>query len=301
MSRIARPTNSTNVRSFMARLRRWGLAAGLRLRPARVLDHLALEFFRARGGRASPEERRVLAAGDPARLRIGVHEVAVRTFGAGPVALLAHGWNGHAGQLVPLIEPLVRGGHRVVTFDFPAHGDSSGTHLTVTEMAEVIGAVAQWAGDVHAIVAHSLGSVAAARAVDRGLRVERLVLLAPAVSPRQWVHAFAKLSGLPAHWRSAFEETVERRAGASLDDVDLRSLAPRMHVPLLVVHDATDRYVSASQIESLLRAWPQSTQMCTSGLGHFRVLRDDRVIAAVSQFVAPGSSSASSRYPTVHG
>ncbi|MFW5926194.1 MAG: alpha/beta hydrolase [Myxococcota bacterium] len=286
---------------MIQRLHRGWLAAGLRLRPARSLDRLARAFFRVRGGRASPEEREVLAAGTPARLRIGPHDVAVRVFGAGPVVLLAHGWNGHAGQLAPLVEPLVRDGHRVVAFDFPGHGDSSGTHLTVTEMAEGVEAVARWAGEIRAVVAHSLGSVAVARAVDRGLRVDRLVFLAPAVAPRQWVRAVAKLSGLPNSWRPAFEQAVERRAGAPLDDVDLRVLGPRMHVPLLVVHDAADRYVPASQIHSLLRAWPRSTQMRTSGLGHFRVLRDDRVIAAVRQFVAPGSSSASSRYPTVHG
>src|SRR5205085_10246750 len=55
--------------------------------------------------------------------------LAAWRWGTGPTILLVHGWEGRGAQLGALVEPLVDAGFSVLTFDGPAHGDSSGKRL----------------------------------------------------------------------------------------------------------------------------------------------------------------------------
>nr|MBA2673324.1 alpha/beta hydrolase [Ramlibacter sp.] len=47
--------------------------------------------------------------------------------GDGPVALLVHGWGGHAAQMLPLALALEQRGIQPVLLDLPAHGRSGGS------------------------------------------------------------------------------------------------------------------------------------------------------------------------------
>ncbi|HMI90586.1 MAG TPA: alpha/beta fold hydrolase, partial [Polyangiales bacterium] len=86
--------------------------------------------------------------------------LSVSEWGRGPAVLLVHGWNGHSGQLTELVAPLVAAGRRVVAFDQPAHGRSSGQRATLIDFAGAVRAVADAVGPLDAIVAHSLGATA---------------------------------------------------------------------------------------------------------------------------------------------
>jgi pimeloyl-ACP methyl ester carboxylesterase len=55
-----------------------------------------------------------------------------------PVALLVHGWGGHAGQLQPLAEALAQHGLRPVLLEMPAHGRSAGTTSNLPQFARAI-------------------------------------------------------------------------------------------------------------------------------------------------------------------
>ena len=50
--------------------------------------------------------------------------------------LLVHGWEGRGAQLGSLVGPLVEAGLSVVAFDAPAHGDSPGNRLYLTDEAD---------------------------------------------------------------------------------------------------------------------------------------------------------------------
>ena len=58
-----------------------------------------------------------------------------------------------------LIDPLVKSGYRVVAFDAPAHGRSSGSHVDLMDHADAIMAVTGKIGPVYGIIAHSFGAV----------------------------------------------------------------------------------------------------------------------------------------------
>lgn len=207
---------------------------------------------------------------------------------AAPVALLVHGWGGHARQLLPLAEALSRQGWRPVLLEMPAHGGSAGRTSNLPQFARAIDyAVGRLQHEGHAIgllAAHSLGANAAAYAASRGLAVGKLVLLAPPASPRAYTHYFAQVFGLAEATRRAMQERIEAREGVLMRQFEPRSVAPRLRLPTLVVHDRGDRINAFADGQAYAHAVQGAQLLATEGLGHRRILKDDQVIAAILAF-----------------
>jgi pimeloyl-ACP methyl ester carboxylesterase len=60
----------------------------------------------------------------------------------GPVALLLHGWGGHAGQLLALAEVMEAQGLHPVIVEMPAHGRSGGAVSNLPQFARAVDYVA---------------------------------------------------------------------------------------------------------------------------------------------------------------
>jgi pimeloyl-ACP methyl ester carboxylesterase len=204
-----------------------------------------------------------------------------------PTVLFAHGWNGRGRQLAAMARAVAARGYRAVTFDQPGHGASGGRLATIPRMAEAIAAVSAATGGAEAVVAHSLGAVAATYALSRGLGARRAVFIAPPVSPARWIDHFSRIVGLPDQSRAQLVKNVEARAGVPAAELDPLRLAPALAAELLVVHDDGDREVPLAAGAALADAWPGARLLVTSGLGHNRVLADREVIAAVVDAAAP--------------
>src|SRR6266850_406294 len=97
-------------------------------------------------------------------VRDGDSAVTTWTWGHGPVVLLVHGWGGRGAQLASFVGPLVANGHSVVTFDAPGHGTSPQARSSIVAFLAAIQAIDRTRGPVRGIVAHSIGTVAAAQA-----------------------------------------------------------------------------------------------------------------------------------------
>jgi pimeloyl-ACP methyl ester carboxylesterase len=207
---------------------------------------------------------------------------------AGPVALLVHGWGGQARQLLPLAEALAQQGLRPALVDMPAHGASDGSTSSLPQFARaidyVVGRLQQRGERVGVLAAHSLGANAAAYAASRGLPIDRLVLLAPPASPRGYTHYFAQVFGLSEGTRAAMQQRIEARQGVLMPQFEPRSVAPRIRVPTLVVHDRGDRVNAFADGEAYVRAIEGAQLLATEGLGHRRMLKEAEVIARVVAF-----------------
>ena len=133
----------------------------------------------------------------------------------GPVALLVHGWGGHASQLLPLAESLAQHGIRPVLLEMPGHGRSAGSTSSLPQFARAIeyaaGRLQQEGHRIGLLAAHSLGASAAAYAASRGVAAAKLVLIAPPASPRAYTRYFAKVFGLSEATRSAMQKRIEAR------------------------------------------------------------------------------------------
>jgi pimeloyl-ACP methyl ester carboxylesterase len=222
--------------------------------------------------------------------------VAGWSWGTGPPVYLVHGWGGSAGQLGAFVEPLVRAGHRVVTFDAPSHGQSqpgpSGPRSsTILEFAEALRTVAGRCGPAHAVIAHSLGCSATAVALRDGLAASRVVFIAPFVDVTPYTYGFARRLGFGERVRAGMVGRIERRFDVSMSSFDLTLMARQMTPPpLLVIHDRDDHETRWPDSNDLSRAWPNARLLTTSGLGHRRILSNPQVIAQVVQFVGGDSA-----------
>src|SRR5262245_7075719 len=134
-------------------------------------------FTSPRRHRRPDRERAVLASGREFAIDVALHSprsrgqssrVTAWRWGYGPAVLLVHGWEGRGSQLGSFVEPLVRAGLSVVAFDAPAHGDSRGHRLYLTELADCVADVARAVGPLHAVIAHSFGAAAVLLARQRG-------------------------------------------------------------------------------------------------------------------------------------
>ncbi len=206
----------------------------------------------------------------------------------GPVALLVHGWGGHAGQLLPLAEALAQQGLRPVLLEMPAHGRSTGSVGSLPQFARAIdyaaGRLQQDGHRLGLLAAHSMGASAAAYVASRGLAIDRLVLLAPVASPRAYTHYFAAVFGLAEPTRAAMQKRIEAREGALMRQFDAQAVAPRIRVPTLVVHDRGDGVNAFADGQAYAQAIAGAQLVPTDGLGHRKLLKDPATLARIVLF-----------------
>lgn len=206
----------------------------------------------------------------------------------GPIVLLVHGWETTgAWMAAPFLNPLLSAGFRVVAFDMPGHGGSPGKYSDLMDFATAIQAVAASVGEIHAIIAHSLGAAATTVAIGNGLQVSRLVYLAPVCwilsLPEQFCEVFKLPPGAErAFYRRMFSTYSETTWVRTSGDVASRQLK----VPGLIFHDKGDSRVHFQGAEAIHAQWPQSELVATEGLDHREVTRNRNVIKRTIQFVS---------------
>lgn len=286
------PKNSTTVRSQNAvRFARAALQAAYIVSENWGTSLAERLFISPRRYPRPAREQTVLATGHPftvpmqlrsPRWRGRTTEIAAWRWGVGPTILLVHGWEGRGTQLGALVEPLVEAGMSVVAFDAPAHGESPGSQLYLTDLADAIADVAVAVGPLHAIVAHSFGAAATLLARARGgVDAPRNVMLAPNVIIERSIAAFARTVGLDDADRARFERNVVAHSGIDLESLRLEHLIGDRDTGLLVVHDRDDREVPLVHGERLAALWPNARLVTTEGLGHRRILRDPSVVGQI--------------------
>ena len=252
-------------------------------------SRLAFELFRTPRRFRIPERERALLSGATAfdiRLSSATAIKAWR-WGTGPAIILMHGWEGRGSQMAAFAQPLVELGHSVITFDAPGHGASPGRTSSLPHFAWALRGVADVAGPVAAIIGHSLGCAAATLAIRDGLKAGRVVFVAPPLNPSDYTRQFGEIFGLGDEVIEGLRSRVEERFLRRWTDYSLATTAPAMSTPLLIIHDREDVETPWSGGSRLAELWPGAKLMTTDGFGHRRVLREQPVIDAVREFLAP--------------
>jgi pimeloyl-ACP methyl ester carboxylesterase len=196
--------------------------------------------------------------------------------------------------MLPLAQAVAAAGLRPVLLELPAHGRSAGTMSNSPQFARAIAYVAaRLAADGHALraaVAHSLGANGLALAAARGLPAERLVLLAPPASPREYTRYFAHTFGLSEATRLAMQRRLESREGVLMAQLEPAAVGPRIAQPTLIVHDREDRVNRFADAEAYRDAIGSARLVATQGWGHRRILKEAAVLAHVAGFVTSPAS-----------
>ncbi len=274
------------------------LSRGFPALAARRAEGLCFRLPATRQGGAAdrstpPTVRELLGA--PFEVHLRGRAVRGWSWGDGPVVYLVHGWGGSLEHMVPLVAPLLDRGLQVVAFDALSHGRSdAGVHgprsSDAVELGRALDAVAARFGPARAVVAHSMGALAALLAIRDGwLASERLVLVAPPSGIPDLLDRMRSELGLGAKATRLLAERARSRTGYPVDELDLVRIATGLGAQerpeLLVVHDLLDREAPHEPSARLVRSWPDAQLLSTAGLGHRRILADAAVGGAVSRFV----------------
>jgi pimeloyl-ACP methyl ester carboxylesterase len=209
-------------------------------------------------------------------------------WGDGPAVVLVHGWGSRASRLSGLAAALVEAGFRVVAYDAPAHGDSTGRHASLPEFARALTDVSEAVLPIYGLVGHSLGGAAVAMAMRHGLAAPRVVLLAPPADVRIFSDQFAQTLAIPLAVQETMHRNLERRLRIVWDDLHIPTVVRELPAAALVIHDRDDVDVPFAHGEAIVGAWAGSVLESTSGLGHRALLRDPAVIARTVAFLLEG-------------
>jgi pimeloyl-ACP methyl ester carboxylesterase len=207
---------------------------------------------------------------------------------AAPIILIVHGWESRGLQIAaPYADPLLNAGYRVVTWDMPGHGQSSGNRSDVMACAEAVLSVLKHLDQpVSGVLAHSLGAAATTIALDRGAQIARAVFLAPAAFFHAFPERFCDVMHTPPSVRSAFWKRMyevfphDMWVSQSTDQ-----LASKMRIPLLIAHDRDDGDTHFEGGQEVAANWPGAQFFATSGLGHRRIISSPDIVAKSVAFL----------------
>ncbi len=204
-----------------------------------------------------------------------------------PYVLVVHGWAGRSTQFRKFIPQFNEAGYRIIGFDGPAHGKSEGKRTSIAEFEEVMKSIASVKGYPEAIIAHSFGGGASLFAIAKGFPVKKLINIASPTIADRIIQSYLKAIG--GSWKTAenFKALIKHRHGKSFEEFTALSLIRQVpsDLNLMLVHDEEDKEVEIIHVHELIKVFPSARLLATKGLGHNRILKDDKVISACVDFV----------------
>ncbi len=256
---------------------------------------LALHFFMTPPKFGTPKrERELRAEATLSYLDVRNRNISIRSWGSvdAPVVLLSHGWGGRCTQFHAFIQPLVDMGFRVVGFDIPGHGDSSGKRTNMLDVASIISEIAKTTGPFEAIIGHSFGTGTALLSIDKfQVKTKKIVLIAYFSDVSFIIDLFGELFDLRKSTLEAMRQTALKKFatiyGITWTWEDISPLQTIKNTPgeILLIHDKKDYEVPYSQAEKLQKIAPQAIVMTTSGYGHRKILMNKKCIETTVNFI----------------
>ncbi len=236
------------------------------------------------------KERDIAAKAALSSLVVNGKKIQIYSWGEGPMVLLVHGWAGRGTQFRKIIPALVKAGYRAVGFDGPAHGKSDGNQTNISDFSEVLSQLVKKEGEPVAAIAHSFGGAATLFGIMNGLPIKRLINIAsPTIGDGIIGNFLRALNASPASAK-ALKDYVLKITGKDFDYFSALHSVRNLPNPisLLLIHDENDKDVFIEHPIALLKVYPQAEFLRTSGLGHARILRDQKVIDACLKFIREG-------------
>lgn len=217
-----------------------------------------------------------------------VHEWA----GSGPTALILHGWGSSAARFTLLAQALHARGWRVLVFDAPGHGGSTGRSSSLPQFMAALDAIIERHGRPQALVGHSLGALAIARRHGSGVpawasELRAVALLSMPSGAEYLLHKYIEALGLSARTAQRLLARFRQRFGA--EPRDYGSLPGAAHIAprLLLVHDQDDDIVPHAHSAALAAQLPAAQFITTVDQGHSKLTREPTTIARIVDFIDP--------------
>jgi len=199
--------------------------------------------------------------------------------------LLVHGWSGRGTQLVKIADELLRLGYSTISFDAPAHGKSSGKTTLMPEFIAAILELERQFGPFEAAIGHSLGGMSLLNAMRQGLKLKRLVTIASGDVVQDIMDDFTYKLRMKHKVSNMMRVHFENKFGETMESFSAYLSAKEIDIPVLVIHDNDDEDIPVKAGIHIHKFLKNGQLMITRGLGHRKILGDEKVIEAALEFI----------------
>lgn len=212
--------------------------------------------------------------------------IHVTEIGSGPAVVLAHGWASEKKQLTSFVPKLLAQGYSVILYDQPAHGKSTSVSTNIFDFIHSMEAVIRYKKDVHAIVAHSMSTVAAIYNLHLFQWIKKGVMISPICDYENELMSWFQKKGMPENMIEDVIVYLQERYHLKLETINPKNVAPCLNgTDVLLVHDLNDRHTPFRGSERLNLLLPKSKIKKTQNLGHAKILHNENVINDVIAFL----------------
>ena len=257
----------------------------------KLFANIAFRFFRTPQRRAKHKvSSPLLEQAQISDLLMGGYMLKTYEWGSGnKTVLLVHGWESRGTALRHFVPLLLEKGYRVVAFDGPAHGNSSGKRVDIKAFAGAIKALTDKYKNIEGLIAHSFGGIASFYALSNLMpefNLKKMVLIGVPSKFDYPIQNALRTMNAPPKVRKYFYEIFEQGIGMPLVNVGVKEVSDKVDVDeVLVVHDSQDEIVGFEQAEMTIRDWDKAMMQETKGFGHFRLMKSPQVVERVVEFI----------------
>lgn len=207
---------------------------------------------------------------------------------SGKRAMIIHGFESSVINFDRYVKPLVKKGYEVLAFDAPAHGRSEGKRINAPLYKKMILEVCKKWGPVHSFIAHSFGGLALSLAMEEISHTPdyKMVLIAPATETTTAADLFFRFLQLDPGIRNEFEKIIIRQSGVTINWFSVRRAMKHIRARVLWVHDEQDEITPLADVLKVKEEnHPNIEFMITTGLGHKRIYKENKVTKAIVDFL----------------
>lgn len=213
-------------------------------------------------------------------------EVVVYEYGkAEKTILLAHGWSGRGTQLVKIADYFKAKGYKVVSFDAPSHGKSSGSTTSMPEFIATILFLEKKYGPFEFAIGHSLGGMSLLNAVKNGLHIKKLVTIGAADIISDILLNFTRALQLKDNIATSMKVLLDEKFHEDINNISAHIAAKDVKIPTLIVHDEHDMDVPVACAHNIHKELSNGSILVTKHLGHRKILGKENVIEKIGSFL----------------
>lgn len=199
--------------------------------------------------------------------------------------LLVHGWSGRSTQLFAFADKLLENGYMVISFDGPAHGKSTGRTTMMPEFLKTIEKINTTFGPFEAAIGHSFGATSLYNATATFLDIKTFIAIGSGDRISDIISNFAKKLYLKEKSAKKIQLGLEKKWMIHIDDFSSSSVAKKIKIPVLVVHDIIDGDVPVSCAYRIRQNLEKGSLLITNGLGHTKILRNNEIVHKSIKFI----------------
>lgn len=199
--------------------------------------------------------------------------------------LLVHGWSGRGTQLYKIADKLLENGMMTISFDGPAHGNSTGKTTMMNEFVTTILFLEKKYGPFDYAIGHSLGGMAVLNAIKQGFQIKKAISISAGDKITDIIKSFVEKIELKPKIVNKIKANFYKKFKDDIDNYSASEAAKSVQIPTLVIHDSNDLDVHVSCAVNIRHNLTHGSLFITKSLGHRRILKDKDVINKIISYL----------------